>query len=71
MIRKDRPATRISTSTRAYKRLLLMVRRFAIVNVTRSVSASSSVISTGYTMRVAAADEFSAAARIFSAVTSS
>jgi hypothetical protein len=43
VIRKDRPAICSSTSTRAYKRLLLMGRRFAIVNVTRSVSASSVV----------------------------
>src|ERR1700693_4793824 len=39
-ITNDTPATCTSTPTRAYKLLLFTVRGFAIVNVTRSVSAS-------------------------------
>ena len=42
-ITNDSSATCTSTSSRAYKLLLLTVRGFAIVNVTRSVSASSAI----------------------------
>jgi hypothetical protein len=38
---EGRPETCTSTSTMAYRRLLLTMRRFAIVNVTCSVSVSS------------------------------